>query len=55
MVVRAVLECQPGDAGSVRRRDHLVSRRYRLYEPRYSRDISIAVTVQPDDPVEEAP
>lgn len=39
--LRAVIECAP-DAGEARRRDHLVSRRYRLYDPRYTRTILLS-------------
>lgn len=37
----AIVECAPGDDAAVRRRDHLVSRRYRLFEPRYTRAIPL--------------
>ncbi len=37
----AIVECASGDDAAVRRRDHLVSRRYRLFEPRYTRAIPL--------------
>lgn len=45
--LRAVIECRSQDPGSVRRRDHIVSRRYRLYGLRYSRDVSLEIAVVP--------
>ena len=35
----AVLECQPTEENAIRRRDHLVSRSYRIYHPRYTKTI----------------
>jgi CRISPR system Cascade subunit CasD len=37
--VRAVIECGPGEG--VRRRDHLVSRAYRRFLPRYTAEVAI--------------
>jgi CRISPR system Cascade subunit CasD len=37
----AIIECEP-EPDAVRRRDHMVSRRYRLYEPRYIRTIRLS-------------
>lgn len=37
----AIIECEP-NAGDSRHRDHLVSRRYRLYDPRYTRKIPLS-------------
>lgn len=37
----AVLECSPTDENAVRRRDHLVSRRYRVYHPRYTQTVTL--------------
>lgn len=37
----AVLECNPTDVDAVRRRDHLVSRRHRVFHPRYTRTITL--------------
>lgn len=45
--VRAVLECSPDEADSVRRRDQLASRRFRLWTTRYSRDVTLTVGVSP--------
>lgn len=53
--IRAVLECRASDEDSVRRRDHLSSRRYRRHEFRYSRDVSLIVKVLPDDFAQETP
>jgi len=36
----AIIECEP-EPDAMRRRDHMVSRRYRLYEPRYTRLIPL--------------
>ena len=36
--LRAIIECEP-DAADSYHRDHLVSRRYRLYDPRHTRTI----------------
>lgn len=47
--VRAVLECSALDQNSVRRRDHLTSRQFRRHDPRYSRDVSLAVRTAPPD------
>lgn len=45
--VRSVLECAPLTENSVRRRDHITSRRYRLFTPRYSQDVLLEVkTIQ---------
>lgn len=38
---RIVVECAPDFDGAVRRRDHLVSRRHRLYGPRYTRALEL--------------
>lgn len=35
----AVLECTPTTVNAVRRRDHLVSRRHRIYHPRYTQSV----------------
>lgn len=43
--LRAVIECDP-DVGDTRQRDHLLSRRFRLYDPRYTRTISLPPPVQ---------
>lgn len=42
--VRAVVETTPIDG--VLRRDHLVSRRYRRFAPRYTRDIEVSVLIE---------
>lgn len=47
--LRAIIECEPG-GGDARHRDHFVSRRYRLYEPRYTR----TVLLPPQAPTQEA-
>jgi len=36
-----VIECTPTAANAVRRRDHLVSRSKRIFEPRYTRNVAI--------------
>lgn len=46
---RVVLECAPDADGAVARPDHLVSRRYRQYRPRYSRSARLA----PAEPTQE--
>ncbi len=46
--VRAVLECAPGEAGAVRRRDELFSRSRRAFGPRYTRDILIKPQTNPE-------
>ncbi len=38
---RVVVECEPGADWAVRRRDHFVSRRHRLYAPRYTRTFEL--------------
>jgi CRISPR system Cascade subunit CasD len=45
----AVLECAPTADDAVRRRDHLASRRYRVFHPRYTRTVALY------PPQEEAP
>ncbi|MFN8467593.1 MAG: hypothetical protein U0X20_18680, partial [Caldilineaceae bacterium] len=45
--LRAVIECRAQEPGSVRRRDQFISRRYRLYGARYSRDVSLEVAIVP--------
>jgi CRISPR system Cascade subunit CasD len=45
--VRAVLECNPEETDSVRRRDQLTSRRFRLWATRYSHDVSLTIRVSP--------
>ncbi len=37
----AVIECSPTTQNAVRRRDHLVSRRHRLYHPRYTQTVQL--------------
>ncbi len=44
--VRAVIECVPGELGSVLRRDEPAARSRRTHGPRYTRDISIIVREQ---------
>lgn len=45
----AVLECAPSIANAVRRRDHLVSIRHRVYHPRYTRTVTLtAPDAQPE-------
>ncbi|MEM7801988.1 MAG: type I-E CRISPR-associated protein Cas5/CasD [Chloroflexota bacterium] len=39
----AVIECRPTDPNAIRRRDHLVQRSKRLFEPRYTRTIQIPI------------
>jgi CRISPR system Cascade subunit CasD len=43
--VRASIECRPEEG--VRRRDELISRRHRVFGPRYTRDESITVRIRP--------
>ncbi len=38
---RAVIESAPDADGATRHRDHIVSRRFRLFQPRYTRTISL--------------
>lgn len=45
VTLRAVMECDPRQPGSVMRRDHLVSRRYWRHEPRYSMEVLLHVRV----------
>jgi len=45
--VRAVIECHPG--GGVRRRDEILSRSQRTFGPRYTRDVSLTVRIQPEE------
>ncbi len=45
--VRAVIECLPGEG--VRRRDEVLSRHRRTFGPRYTRDISVTVKIQPEE------
>lgn len=44
--LRAIVECEP-DAADSRHRDHLVSRRYRLYDPRHTRTIFLSPAAPP--------
>lgn len=44
----AEIECLPTDPNAVRRRDHLVSRSKRLFEPRYTRMIQLSIP-QPEE------
>lgn len=37
----AVVECNPNDVDAVHRRDHLVSRRHRVFHPRYTRTVTL--------------
>ncbi len=37
----AVVECKPTAANAVRRRDHLVSRSHRVFQPRYTQTITL--------------
>lgn len=39
----AEIECAPSDPSAVRRRDHLVARSKRLFEPRYTRMVQLTV------------
>jgi len=39
----AVFECTPTDENAVRRRDHLVSRSHRVYQPRYTKTVTLEV------------
>ena len=45
--VRAVVECLPAEGA--RRRDEVDSRSHRTFLPRYTRDVRLTVTVQPEE------
>lgn len=44
--VRGVIECAPG-AGATHRRDQTLSRRYRRFAPRYTRDVQVPLSGVP--------
>jgi CRISPR system Cascade subunit CasD len=49
MTVRAVIECSLGEG--TRRRDEIISRSRRTFAPRYTKDVSLTVPVQPEEEV----